>query len=198
MRNNQNQYYYDEVYNTPQYKIDAINRERRLPKATIEQESEYIYAPTNLPTLPVPPNSKKDLQSTSSRKQTIEHVYDEDSINDGYSLATNSGPKTTKDRRVQKESDGEKNSGSPIKKQRRCCTKNCIIICLIVVILALGGLGGLFAYAMIIGKGILFSNISFHLKNIYRLFGNIFSYVNIQPQRFYTRSARDHFRNFYP
>ena len=143
MGDNQHEYYNDGVYNTPQYRIDALNRDGRLPPATIPYESEYIYAPTNSPHLPVSHNSKIETQQSRPKQQVVQDDYDEE--NDGYNIASNL-PKTTADRSVQKESGGEKISESSNKKKSRCCTcKTCTIICLIVVILALCACGGLIA-----------------------------------------------------
>jgi hypothetical protein len=152
MWKNQNQSIDDGVYHTPQYRLDAINRDKTLPPSSIQEE--YLYAPTNTPQLPASPNSKIEVQQSRPKKQVTQHIYDEE--NDGYSLAANPGPETNYDRIVKKEKDREKNNESSNKNKSKCCTKNAIIICLIVVILALGGFGGLLAYVVIKEKGILF------------------------------------------
>jgi FtsZ-interacting cell division protein ZipA len=150
----------DGVYNTPQYRLDAINRDssstdssstEASPTASIQEE--YMLAPANEPQLPASPNSEIEVQQSRPKKQVIQ---DEDEDEGVYSLATKPVPKTNYEKSIKRERDEEKNSESSTKKKHKGCTKKYIIICLIVVILALGGFGGLIAYVVIKQKGIIY------------------------------------------
>ena len=154
MRNNQSPPYTEEVYFTPQYKIDAITSKYGLKTNDEHATSENIFEAAKGSTsitsheyyvesddYVLPPQDRNDIPEARPRKAEKEKERDMQDEN-LYTLARNSG--FGKDFRISVVSDPSESKNKPDKKKLKCT--HMIIICLIIAVL---GIGGALAYILI-------------------------------------------------
>ena len=147
MRNNQSPPYTGEVYDTPQYKINAITRKYGLntndEHATSENIFEAAKGSTSITSheyyvesddYVLPPQDRNNIPEARPRKAEKEKERDMQD-EDHYTLARNSG--FGKDFGILVVSDPSESNDRPSKQMLKCT--HMIIICLIIAVLCLGG-----------------------------------------------------------